>query len=91
MHNEQDTLALKDPQVRWLSLKLKWPYVWGSRKTTTEHLPYPDEDHESLWAATHFAVFVVHNKMKLKLALLTANRDRVELNLSGIGHNLSDS
>jgi len=33
-----------------------------------ELLSYPDEDRESLRAATHFAVFVVHNKLKPKLA-----------------------
>ncbi|KAF8817580.1 PRTase-like protein [Phlegmacium glaucopus] len=34
----------------------------------TELLSYPDEDREALRAATHFAVFVVHNKTKPKLA-----------------------
>jgi uncharacterized protein len=37
-----------------------------------ELLSYPDESRESLRAATHFAVFVVHNKLKPKSAALPA-------------------
>lgn len=37
-----------------------------------ELLSYPNESRACLRAATHFAVFVVHNKLKPKLAELPA-------------------
>lgn len=50
--------------------RLRYSYAISELKKDIEAelLSYPDEDRESLRAATHFAVFVVHNKLKPKLA-----------------------
>ena len=62
-----------------------YPSECGSRQTSWYHsyalselqkdvkaelLLHPESERERLWAATKFAIFVVHNKMKAKLAEL---------------------
>ena len=49
--------------------RLHYSYAISELKKDVEAelLSYPDEDRESLRAETHFAVFVVHNKLKPKL------------------------
>ena len=49
--------------------RLRYSYAISELKKDVEAelLSYPDEVRESLRAATHFAVFVVHNKLKPKL------------------------